>query len=300
MHINPNLHSHIPPIAPKPPASTKADATSSAPVTAEQLQEDEYGIYVSLAAITNTPGGIFPTPQEMYPLADSINQFCTDYDSYTAAGNTPTTGEEAVNNLLTNPDLGYRGNSIATISANVMNPPAGTTSEGWEEDLTKCYGPDSPVTGLWQLCQLMNGINPQPGNPSTESLPPNVQTDANNLYNTWLMINPSTINPTLPLPPYPSNILLTLANQIGTLNTALQQSTPPMNATTQALYDALNAPLDQQGDTLVSDAAAVVANPDEANLETFSMDVSQDGNYIKTVLQISLGIMPTKIDMNPS
>lgn len=294
MNINPNLPSHIPPITPKTPAPTSADAASSAPVTSQQLQEDEYGIYVALAAITNTPGGIYPTPQEMYPLADSINQFCTDYDSYTAAGGSPTPAEQAVNNLLTNPDLGYRGNSIATISANVMNPPAGTTSEGWEEDLTKCYGPDSPVTGLWQLCQLMNGINPQPGN-SNESLPPNVLTDANALYSTWLQINPNTINPT-----NPNNILLTLANQIGTLNTALEQSTPPMNATTQALYDALNAPLDQDGDTLVSDAAAVVANPDQANLETFSMDVSQDGNYIKTMLQISTGVMPTKIDMDPS
>lgn len=296
MSVNPNLPSHIPPITPKTPAPTQADATSSTPVTADQLQEDEYGIFVSLAAITNTPQGTFPTPQEMYPLADSINQFCTDYDSYTAAGNTPTPQQQQVYGIVTNADLGYRGNSIATISANVMNPPAGTTSEGWEEDLTKCYGPGSPVTGLWQLCTLMNQINPQPGNSSGESLPPPVQTAASNLYNTWLGINPNSINPTTS-----GNILPTLASQIVALNTALQESTPPpMNATTQALYDALNAPLDQEGDTLVTDAAAVVANPDQTNLETFAMDISQDNNYMKTMLQISTGVMPTKIDMGPS
>ncbi|MBS0653273.1 MAG: hypothetical protein JSR39_07070 [Verrucomicrobia bacterium] len=260
-----------------------------------EINEAGYEIYLSYCVITNAKDNSNLLLQEVYPLANSFVNFVNLCNEYIAAKYSPAldAGTMQIYNLLTTGNW-YPGDTVYQISSNILKPPTNNFAEDWEGVLASLYHAQDPnsISVLWNICVAI--ANWEPAHPPTlsEGFSQPLLADVQTLQTTWGQITTASIDPA-----NSGNILPTLAADLVAVNTDLTNnlnSQGYLTANEQALYDALNAPLEGAFNmSLIGFANDVVSSPTSENLTWFGNFVAGANYYIVSVLEVSLESNPT-------
>lgn len=270
-------------------------STPSQQVLLGEIYETGYEIYLSYCVITNAEDNTNLLLQEVYPLANAFVRFVNLCNEYISADYTPAldAGTMQIYNLLTTGNW-YPGVTVYQICNNILTPPTNNFAQDWEGVLASLYHSQDPdsTSVLWNICTAM--VTWEPAHPPTlsESFSGTLLADVQTLQATWGEITTSSIDPA-----NSGNILSTLASNLVAVNTDLTNnlnSQGYLTANEQALYDALNAPLEGAFNmTLIGFASDVVSSPTSDSLTSFSNFVAGCNYYIVSVLAVSLNSNPT-------